>query len=146
MMLILTRVKSTESKGQPGRIQTATHDYSTMEVRWNNNAPFTSCVPPGIYEMIPYVSSRYGECYVIVNEQLNVFFSERSPNRPSDGRYKCIYFHRGNWPSDFEGCGGVGERYLPSEDMITNTTQISRIVNTYLKDKGVRLLNIVDEM
>lgn len=144
-MLKLTRLNKISS-GQIGRIETVEHSYMTMEQAWNDNTPFVSCIPEGIYELIPYISKRYGECFVAVNEALNVYFSKLSPNRPDNGRYKCIFFHRGNYPKNFEGCGGVGEKYNPAHDMITNTTQTSRIVNNYIKHNGIQLLNITGEV
>jgi len=142
-MLTLTRNSSIQSEGLVGEILVDGIVYKTIEQKWRGNTPFVSCIPAGVYELIPWNSRRYGHCFVAVNELLNVFFSKLSPNRTGKGRYKNIFFHRGNYPKNFEGCGGVGERYNPAHDMITNTTQTSRIVNNYIAKEGIQLLNII---
>lgn len=140
--LVLTRKKDPQSEGTPGTIELDDTTFYTLEQIWNQNIPFVSCIPVGLYELIPWDSKRYGPCYAAVNEKLNVFFSSASPNRPETGRYKCLFFHRGNYVRNFKGCSGVGEKYNPAHDMITNTTQTCRIVNNLIKSKGIRLLEI----
>lgn len=142
-ILTLTRKTNIESKGVIGDIRLDGTTYHTIEQPWNDNKPFHSCIPVGIYELIPWRSPTYGHCYVAVNEELNVYFSANSPNRPSLGRYKCLYFHRGNYARNFKGCGGVGERYISASDMVTNTVQTCRIVNGLIVKKGIHLLHIV---
>jgi hypothetical protein len=145
-MHLLVRTKNTDTKGTVGRFTINGTTYMTMEQPWRDNTPFKSCIPVGAYELIPWKSQRYGSCFVAVNEKLNVFFSEQSVNRPSFGRYKCLFFHRGNYPHNFEGCSGIGEKYNPAHDMVTNTTQTCRIVNTAIAQSDSRILKIIDEV
>ena len=77
--------------------------FFTVEQPWNGNKQFESCIPDGIYNME----------------------RRRSPvvERTSDGDYlegweithvpgrTFIMIHPGNWPSNFEGCIGVGVNY-----------------------------------
>ena len=72
-----------------------------------NNEPFKSCVPLGEYVLLPYSSPKYGSCFIMVNPDLNVFQFEHSPGRPDDGRYLCLFTHRGNEVENFVGCVGA---------------------------------------
>ena len=146
-MLTLIRAKkdTIDTTGTIGKIHLEDKTLISMEQPWNDNIPYQSCVPPGMYELIPWESTRYSSCFVIVNEKLNVFFSKVSPNRPENGRFKCIFFHRGSYVRNFKGCSGLGETYKPEFDMITNTTQTCRIMNNHIKEKGIRLLQIIQE-
>lgn len=132
------------SQGTVGVLELQDTLWYTMEQPWRNNLPFKSCIPVGEYQLIPWESYKYGECFIAVNEELNVFHSEASPGRPSDGRFKCLYFHRGNYPNSFKGCGGIGYSYKPSLDMITNTRKACKIVNKTIHDEGSYILRIKD--
>lgn len=61
---------------------------STCEPPWLDNQKNISCIPPGIYELAPYNSLRFGKTYKILFV----------PNREG------ILFHKGNFPEETEGC------------------------------------------
>ena len=77
--------------------------FWTVEQPWNSNKTSESCIPDGIYTLekrrSPVVERTTGGDYVEGWEVTHV------PNRT------YIMFHPGNWPSNFEGCIGVGKHY-----------------------------------
>ena len=36
-----------------------------MEPPWHDNRPNRSCIPAGLYEVLPHRSPRYGACYLV---------------------------------------------------------------------------------
>jgi hypothetical protein len=79
----------------------------TLEDRWNDNKPFASCIPVGVYDLVPWDSMKHPLCWAMVNPELNIY---RTPERmPVGGRYSCL-IHAGNWETDVEGCIAVGLR------------------------------------
>lgn len=77
--------------------------FFTVERPWLSNKPFESCIPDGIYTLekrpSPVVQRTSGGHYVEGWEVTHV------PGRT------FIMLHPGNWPTDFEGCIGVGTEY-----------------------------------
>lgn len=65
----------------------------TLELPWRENAKNVSCIPTGLYEVIPHESPKFGECF-LVNDV---------PGR------SAILFHAGNTTSDTKGCILVGD-------------------------------------
>lgn len=102
-------------------------DLFTVERPWLDNARNISCIPEGLYKLnkslSPTVSritdSKYSYGYEIANV----------PNRSH------ILIHPGNWPSDFQGCIGVGDSYavLNNKNGVTNS-----------RKSFVQLVNLLD--
>ena len=67
----------------------------TLELKWNDNKPFTSCIPKGRYSVIPRHSGTYGYHFHVTNV---------------DNR-SLILIHAGNSHRDTEGCICVGRDY-----------------------------------
>ena len=97
-------------------------EYHTIERPDLNNLPFESCVPLGEYDLVPFDSPKFGPCYVMVNKDLNVYFKEEDVDRPSFGRYLCLFCHRGNEVENFVGCIGAGPSYDKSRDRLNSST------------------------
>lgn len=140
-MIILTRQPET-STCTPGIVDIDGRTFPTIEQPDRNNEPFKSCIPLGDYKLMPYRSKKYGRVYVAVNPDLNVYFSHVSVGRPDDGRFKCLYFHRGSYGRNFKGCGGVGKQWLPEQEMITNTRETCKVVNSLIEAEGSFELSI----
>ena len=115
--------------GTHGVFQLGDDTWHSLEQPWLDNLPYRSCVPLGEYELRPYTSPRYGNCYIMVNEELNVFEFEHSEGRPDDGRFLCLFVHRGNYVRNFQGCVGAGFAFLEDNDMITTTRRACDAVN-----------------
>lgn len=75
---------------------------NTLELPWRNNQKRISCIPAGLYEVVPHVSPKFGKCFWVQNVE----------NR--DG----ILVHAGNTTADTLGCilpgqyGGNGKVVL----------------------------------
>lgn len=76
----------------------------TVERPWKDNEPFESCIPDGVYDLkrrrSPVVERTSGGDYLEGWEVCDV------PGRT------YIMIHPGNWPRNFEGCIGVGKKYM----------------------------------
>ena len=81
---------------------------ATVELPWKYNKQMVSCIPEGTYTMKKRESGvvqrstrkRYKQGWEIT----------QVPNR------SYIMVHPGNWPSNFNGCIGVGREILPMKD------------------------------
>lgn len=67
-----------------------------LEPAWEDNQKFISCIPKGIYRVVPRYSTKYGWHW----EVLDV-----------DGR-SLILIHWGNFRKDTEGCICVGKKFF----------------------------------
>lgn len=141
IMIELTR-QSDSLSGTHGWLEIRDDFFNTLEQPYLDNLPFRSCVPVGEYVLIPYDSPKYGYCHIMVNPELNVYQFEDSPSRPEDGRYLCLFVHRGNYVKNFKGCTGAGVDYLKDQDMITSTRETCKIVNKLVIDEGSFRLRI----
>jgi hypothetical protein len=94
--------------GQHGTFELNGDLWHSLEQPDLGNLPFRSCVPLGEYELHPFDSPKYGPTFIMVNEDLNVWEFEDSAGRPDDGRYLCLFVHRGNYVRIFQGCSGAG--------------------------------------
>lgn len=68
----------------------------TLELQWNDNKPFASCIPKGTYRVKRRESETYGEHWHILDVE---------------GR-DLILIHAGNYHRDTEGCVIVGREHL----------------------------------
>lgn len=131
--------------GTHGTFHVGGKHWHSLEQPWDDNKPFASCVPVGIYDIVPYFSKKYGDCYIMVNEDLNVFEKRKSPGRPKDGRYKCLFVHRGNYVRNFEGCVGASHAYnVRNDSLFSSTIAACREVNSMVEYEGLYQLEISD--
>lgn len=102
--------------------------YSTLEFKGDeickvverpdeNNKPSISCVPEGVYKIVPHESPRFGYCYALVAKTLGVGIYE--------GLRTHILIHKGNTPSDVQGCLVVGDKFgmVNGEWAVVNSTK-----------------------
>lgn len=75
----------------------------TVERPWLDNKPMVSCIPDGVYSL----GLRYSPT---VQRITRGRYSEGWEIQDVDGR-TYIMIHPANWPTDLNGCVGVGERY-----------------------------------
>ena len=68
--------------------------------------PFHSCVPDGLYELLPFSSDKYPETWVLQSKIMSVY-AYRGDVPKTGGRYTCV-FHVGNYARDIEGCVAPG--------------------------------------
>lgn len=85
----------------------------TVEQPWRVNEqspagiPFHSCIPAGKYELVPFVSDRWGTAWAFVNPELGVV-AKKSDMVKDWYRYACLV-HTANWAINVEGCVGPGD-------------------------------------
>ena len=116
--MILERIEKT-NKGTFGIL--TVNDFLrfyTVERPWDNNNPFTSCVEPGVYSLVPHKSHKYGNVLALVNENLGVTHWQENHSK----RY-AILIHPANFPHDVQGCIGLGDSYIADKNMVTNSRQ-----------------------
>jgi hypothetical protein len=93
----------------------------TLELGWNNNERRISCIPEGVYEVVPRKSKKYGEHYHITNVE----------NRD------WILIHHGNFTTDILGCILVGKAHKDiNGDKITDVTSSVATMNKLRKAVG----------
>lgn len=68
------------------------HIFYTIERPWLDNSPWESCIPEGEYALKWKESPKFGWCYEVEN------VTKRTD----------ILIHVANYPSDVQGCIGVG--------------------------------------
>lgn len=93
--------------------------FHTMELPWKNNRNRVSCIPEGFYPMQKRVSG--------VVQRTSGYTQGWEVQEVKDRDY--IMVHVGNYPSDFEGCIGVGTGsavYSNDNRMITSSRKAFR--------------------
>jgi len=67
-----------------------------MERRWRDNTPNVSCVPRGLYELVPHHGEKYQDTWALEGDYVSAAPSDKP-------RYACV-FHQAVFPSDLQGC------------------------------------------
>ena len=130
-------------KGQHGTFSLGGKIWHSLEPPDLGNKPYESCIPQGEYSLVPFTSSKYGPCFIMVNESLNVYQTEHSNGRPDNGRFLCLFVHRGNEVENFVGCCGASWKYDEEKDrLLSSTTKSCKEVNSLVHDEGSYLLRI----
>jgi hypothetical protein len=72
-----------------------------------------SCVPDGVYRLVPHSSAKHGEVWALVNPVLGVYhYPGEIPVGQLFGR-SAVLIHAANTTKDIEGCIGPGLRANP---------------------------------
>jgi hypothetical protein len=90
-------------------LEDGTTIYS-LELPWKNNEKDVSCVPSGVYQLIPYTSPKHDSTWYLENAELGVggYGVERS----------FCEIHSANWARQLEGCIALGLEDQPMFDPI----------------------------
>ena len=107
----------------------------TIERPWiegpdRGGLPFESCIPDGIYQLIPYTRTTNGDKVVaMVNEDLGVYFKKADRPEPK-GRFKCL-IHSGNFVEHIVGCiaPGAGRTIYDNRRMVTSSRATMKKLN-----------------
>lgn len=107
-----------------------TFNCKTLELAWKNNQKNISCIPKGLYKVIPHYSGKFGRVYWLQDVE----------NR------SYIYFHVGNYYKDTLGCILVGDSYSDINrdgylDVINSRKTLDKMLN-FLENKEI-LLSII---
>jgi len=134
--MILTRYGSIPDIGTFGVLQIGVRKFYTVERPWNNNIPFTSCVPSGAYSLVEFDSPKYGLTYAMVGDTVSKYQSDLA-------RYACL-LHAANWPHQVEGCIGIGEKlmYISGKLGVTNSKNSMKTLLKLMKEADDYTLTI----
>jgi hypothetical protein len=116
----------------------------TMEQPWNDNEPYKSCIPTGVYNLVDFNSPKFGHTYALVNEVIGVTPYKTNLNNRTN-RY-AILFHSANWAKQLNGCIALGERLITDgngDKMITSSANMTR--NFLKKINSDSVVEIVNE-
>lgn len=87
--------------------------FATIEQPWVPNPngalgglPFHSCVPDGMYRLMPHESQSKGAVFIFWNDLLGVYKFPQD-HKENYGRDVC-YLHAANWAAQLEGCVAPG--------------------------------------
>jgi hypothetical protein len=144
MIELIRDYKSTS--GTHGTFALDGQTWQSLEPPDMGNRPYESCIPLGDYDLVPFKSSKYGDCFIMVNPDLMVFETEFDENRPPEGRFKCLFVHRGNEIENFVGCVGASHKYDEKRDRLESSTRKAcETVNAAVAREGSLKLRISHE-
>jgi RHS repeat-associated protein len=98
----------------------------TLEKPWVENKRNDSCVPIGEYETDITWSPKFQQKLPELQDVPG------NRNYDANGNYQPIRIHRGNWPSDIQGCILVGTNYNPGQnenEILHSTTAVTQLMN-----------------
>jgi hypothetical protein len=110
---------SSSAQATVGTMATDEQEYFTLELSWDNNAPDKSCVPAGIYDLIPYDSPTHGATWRLHNPSLNVYGTGLVP----EGGRSEVEIHSANWCRQLLGCIALGLEGQPMLDPMTGCVE-----------------------
>lgn len=141
-MLTLERYCYSATMGAFGRVLDLPFECFTVEQPWRGNKPFESCVPEGVYALVPVTSPRWGRTFALVNEDNRVFAAYGDIERDGD-RWACL-LHAANLASQLAGCiaPGVREYAFDGEWAVTKSgIQLTKLLE-FIRQNNIRELHI----
>jgi hypothetical protein len=72
-------------------------ELATLEPPWVDNEPFVSCIPEGIYTLVPHDTEKYPDTWALVGNTVSHFPAP-------DTKRSSVVFHSGNHVTDTAGC------------------------------------------
>ena len=142
--LILERFAEIPEQGTFGRFyHRGNYLGYSVEKEYKNNTPFTSCVPTGRYELIPFSSKKYGEVLSLSNSENNIYVKKEDTVYVTD-RYG-ILIHSANWANQLQGCIAPGKDLSFSNNsfMVTNSKNTLSSLLSYIEENNITHLTIV---
>lgn len=111
-------------EGTLGVIKLAGKEFSTIERPWLDNAPNVSCIPTGTYLTRWRESPRFGFTWELRDVQ--------------DRTY--ILIHAANYPSDVQGCIGLGTNLMGDRIAVSNSRKAVKSFEGLLEGMEWRLV------
>jgi hypothetical protein len=116
----------------------------TVEREWADNQPSKSCLPVGVYDLLPYSTEKYPNTYALQNKGLQVWAYWSAEAR----RFACV-LHSANFPFQLEGCVSTGRDrrgIAPSHHWgVSSSRIVTRDLVGYIKNNNVKKLAIVNQ-
>lgn len=100
---------------------------STVERPWIDNQHLVSCIPEGTYLCRLCPSTKNIKVSDKAYQVLNV------PDRT------FIEIHYANYPTDVEGCIGLGEKYMIEQHMVTNSVKTVKAFMDFMQGQDFML-------
>lgn len=82
----------------------------SLELPWRDNQRSISCIPSGIYKLVPHKYKGKTNTFALVNDDLKIHHYEQG-----DSKRSTILIHYGNKPEDIDGCILTGKEKLTDE-------------------------------
>lgn len=101
-----------------GRLHAGPFVFCTIERPWipdpqgPGGVRAQSCVPDGVYKVIPHSSAKFGEVWALINPDLGVWYQPGDIPAGQQWGRSAILIHVGNTVADVIGCIAVGKRPL----------------------------------
>ena len=122
-----------------GKMFTEDGTFHTIERPWiqgpdKGGMPFESCIPDGIYQLVPHTRPSGDKVVALVNEELGVWYQK--DDRPSTwGRY-LVLIHAANYVEDIVGCVGPGaaRTIANNRPMVTSSRATMNRINVQKYD------------
>ena len=110
----------------------------TCEQTWNANIPSASCVPEGMYSLIPFDGVKYQDTYALVGETVS---AQPIAGKP---RYACV-IHTANLPFEVEGCiaPGLSIGMIEGQLAVHDSAIAYDRLLTAIKREGLTKLHVV---
>lgn len=122
-----------------GKLYVGDEIFHTLERPWIptlehlGGKNFESCVPDGMYELIPFSSEKHPDCYVLMNSELDVSIVQGQ----EPGRW-AILIHVGNYVKDVVGCIAPG--LTSDESHVWNSGKAMDKIRDLLGSEGHELV------
>ncbi len=118
--------------------------FATIEQEWREvdrpgGESNNSCVPDGIYRLIPHTRPDGKDVVALINEDLGVYYLEEDLP-PEGGRY-LILIHIANWSHNVVGCIGPGLGKAKHSDgpMVTSSKAAMKKIMDYIDGDDAEL-------
>ncbi len=141
---------TTETEG----ILTLTGDgskFATVGQPWKKNPngakgglPFHSCVPDGMYQLLPWTSPTKGAVYLMYNPKLGVH--KLPEHHEKDHERDLCLFHVGNYPTDVQGCFAIGLKRATKWHGVVSSRKAMALLNEKLGRETTHILSIESVM
>lgn len=103
-------------------------ELQTLERPWLDNRSFVSCIPEGHYVLSPWVSPKFGNCYIVDGGTVGKTSRERTH----------ILIHAANYVSQLNGCIALGDSW--HGDMLLNSKRSVNKLYDILGGKQAKLV------
>jgi hypothetical protein len=117
---------------------------ATIERPWIDDGtpggkPFASCIPAGVYDLIPHKRPDGAEVVALINPALGVHYLQ--DDVPAQGGRYLILMHVGNWAHDVVGCIAPGAYHADSSQgrMVKSSGKSMRRFMDYLAGDDAQL-------
>lgn len=127
---------TTNPHGTLGKLLLPGFGLWILEPHWRNNIQDISCIPAGVYDVVPRQSEKYGKHYHIMNVPDRTYILQHSGNLAGD-RDKNLITH--TW-----GCQLPGDRYGQMDNQLAvfnSRLSMNRLI-TFLQWRPYRLVII----